>query len=163
MGVEEAVNIADLRLQAKRRLPRVIFDIIDSASEDELVLAKIIGLLRAHTLPPRVLQGVKEREQATTLFGRPYPTFFGIAPMGIIGIVRKDVELSLALAAYEAEIPMILSGVSAHPWRRSCQGARQLRRCGWGRGRESRDRRPHGRDRPDHGPDRRVQERRHAP
>jgi isopentenyl diphosphate isomerase/L-lactate dehydrogenase-like FMN-dependent dehydrogenase len=114
MNVSKAVNIADLRLQAKRRLPKVIFDLVDSASEDELVLAKNIERLRAHTLIARVLQGVPKREQATTLFGRPYSTFFGIAPMGMIGIVRKDIELSLAEAAHAAEVPMILSGASAH-------------------------------------------------
>lgn len=114
MNVERAVNIADLRLQAKRRLPRVIFELIDSASEDELVMVKNIERLKAHTLMARVLQGVPKREQATTLFGRPYSTFFGISPMGMIGIVRKDVEFNLAEAAHLAEIPMILSGASAH-------------------------------------------------
>jgi isopentenyl diphosphate isomerase/L-lactate dehydrogenase-like FMN-dependent dehydrogenase len=114
MNVERAVNIADLRLQAKRQLPRVIFELIDSASEDELVMAKNIERLKAHTLMARVLQGVPRREQATTLFGRPYSTFFGISPMGMIGIVRKDIELNLAEAANLAGIPMILSGASAH-------------------------------------------------
>ena len=114
MGAERAVNIADLRLQAKRRLPKVIFEIIDHASEDDLVLVKNVERLRAHTLMARVLMGVPEREQSTTLFGREYSTFFGISPMGIIGIIRKDVELILAEAAHDADIPMILSGASAH-------------------------------------------------
>jgi len=114
MGVERAVNIADLRLQAKRRLPKVIFEIIDHASEDDLVLARNMERLQAHTLMARVLMGVPKREQATTLFGRDYSTFFGISPMGIIGIIRKDVELILAEAAHDAKLPMILSGASAH-------------------------------------------------
>ncbi len=113
-AVERAVNIADLRLLAKRRLPRVIFEIIDHASEDDLVLARNMERLRAHTLMARVLMGVEGREQATTLFGREYRTFFGISPMGMIGIIRGDVEPILAEAAHDAGVPMILSGASSH-------------------------------------------------
>ena len=35
MHLAEAVNIEDLRLMAKRRLPRAIFDFFDGGAEDE--------------------------------------------------------------------------------------------------------------------------------
>lgn len=114
MSVEKAVSIADLRLLAKRRVPRVVFDILDGASEDEVVLGRSIERMRAYTLTPRVLRGVAERSQKTTLFGKTYPSFFGIAPMGTIGIIRRDIEFDLVEAASEAGIPMALSGSSAH-------------------------------------------------
>ena len=36
--MHHAVNIADLRLAAKRRLPRVVFDYIDGAADAEVTL-----------------------------------------------------------------------------------------------------------------------------
>ncbi len=114
MPVSKAVSIADLRLMAKDRVPRVIFEMLDSASEDDLVLERSVERLRAHVLVPRVLRGVATRDQSATLFGRTYASCFGVAPMGTIGMVRKDVELLLAEAANLADVPMILSGASAH-------------------------------------------------
>ena len=38
MNLTSAVNIADLRILARRRLPRVIFDFMDGGAEDEITL-----------------------------------------------------------------------------------------------------------------------------
>jgi (S)-mandelate dehydrogenase len=115
MRVSSAVNISDLRSLAKRRLPRVIFDLLDGASEDERALALNLARLRQYSLVPRVLRAAVQREQSTTLFGQTYSTFFGISPTGFISLLRRDIELMLANAAHKANIPMILSGVSAEP------------------------------------------------
>ena len=50
MQLQNAVNIADLRLLAKRRLPRVMFDLLDGASEDERALSMNLARLREHAL-----------------------------------------------------------------------------------------------------------------
>lgn len=113
MQAQDAVNIADLRLLAKRRLPRVMFDLLDGASEDERAAAFNVAHLREYSLVPRVLRAVAQRDQSTTLFGKTYSTFFGISPTGFISLLRRNVELKLATAAQQANIPMILSGVSS--------------------------------------------------
>lgn len=113
MQAQDAVNIADLRLLAKRRLPRVMFDLLDGASEDERAAAFNVAHLREYSLVPRVLRAVAQRDQSTTLFGKTYSTFFGISPTGFISLLRRNVELMLATAAQQANIPMILSGVSS--------------------------------------------------
>ena len=115
MQATRAVSIADLRRLAKRRLPRVIFDLLDGASEDERALALNQAQLREYSLVPRVLRAVAQRDQSTELFGKKYSSFFGIAPTGFISLLRRDIELMLAGAAQEAGLPMILSGVSAEP------------------------------------------------
>jgi (S)-mandelate dehydrogenase len=115
MQLQNAVNIADLRLLAKRRLPRVMFDLLDGASEDERALSMNLARLREHALVPRVLRGAEQRDQSTTLFGKTYSSFFGISPTGLISLLRRDIELMLATAAQLADLPMTLSGVSAEP------------------------------------------------
>ena len=38
MSVARAVTVADLRLMARRKLPRAVFDFIDGAADDENTL-----------------------------------------------------------------------------------------------------------------------------
>ena len=108
-----AVSIADLRLLARRRLPRVIHGLLEGASEDERLLALTYERLRAWSLVPRRLRDVSVRTQATELFGRTWASCFGIAPPGTIGILRRDIEFHLAAAARQANIPIGVSGASA--------------------------------------------------
>ncbi|MDB5531944.1 MAG: hypothetical protein JWO28_259, partial [Hyphomicrobiales bacterium] len=68
-----------------------------------------------YLLVQRVLRNGRPRDQSTTIFNKSYSTCFGIAPTGFIGVMRNGIELMLAEAALEANIPMILSGVSAQP------------------------------------------------
>jgi (S)-mandelate dehydrogenase len=115
MQTDKAVNIADLRLLAKRRLPRIIFEVLDGASEDQRALARNMARMGEYLLVQRVLRNGRPRDQSTTIFNKNYSTCFGIAPTGFIGVMRSGIELMLAEAAREANIPMILSGVSAQP------------------------------------------------
>lgn len=108
-----AVSVADLREMARRRLPRVIYGLLEGASEDERALALNYERLRAWSLVPRRLRDVSVRSQATTLFGRTWATCFGIAPTGTIGPLGRDVEFNLARAARVADIPIGVSGASA--------------------------------------------------
>lgn len=115
MKAERAVSIRDLRILAQRRLPRVLFDLVDGASEDERAKGLNERRLAEYSLVPRVLRGVTARDQSTTLFGRKYASCFGIAPTGSIGILRRNIEFMLAEAAAQADIPVVLSGGSAEP------------------------------------------------
>ena len=109
-----AVSIADLREMARRRLPRVIYGVLEGASEDERALALNYERLRAWSLVPRRLRDVSTRSQATTVFGRRWASCFGIAPTGTIGPLRRDIEFHLARAARAGGIPLGVSGASAH-------------------------------------------------
>ena len=111
--MKNAINIADLRELARRRVPRAVFELLDSASEDGRVLALGLARLQQYSLVPRVLRGPDQRDQSATLFGRKWSASFGIAPTGTVGILRRDIELHLARAAARADIPMIISGASA--------------------------------------------------
>lgn len=70
MRTDKTVNIADLRLLAKRRLPRIVFEVLDGASEDQRALARNMARLQEYLLVQRVLRNGRPRDQSTTLFGK---------------------------------------------------------------------------------------------
>src|SRR4051812_23548967 len=75
MSLERVASISDLRALAKRNVPRVVFDLLDGAAQDELVLKNSVERFREHSFVPRVLLGASKRDQATTLFGKTYSSF----------------------------------------------------------------------------------------
>lgn len=112
MRAADALSVADLEQLAKRRLPRLLFDLIESGVEDEHGVARNRDAFAVHQLWPRYLIDVSCRDQRTTLFGRTWASPFGISPTGIAGIFRRDAELMLAEAAREEGVPFILAGAS---------------------------------------------------
>ena len=113
MRVQDAISIVDLERMAKRRLPRVLFNAIQSGVEDELGVARNAAGFHRHQLLPRHLVDVREREQSATIFGRTYASPFGIAPTGIAELFKRGADLMLARAAASAKVPSIMSGSSA--------------------------------------------------
>jgi (S)-mandelate dehydrogenase len=109
MKLERIVNIDDLRLAAKRRLPRIAFDFIEGGVEGESGLARNEEAFRRYRLLPRYLVDVLSRDQSTTLFGRRYDSPFGICPTGAAGLWRTGADDMLAQAAKAANIPFLMS------------------------------------------------------
>lgn len=112
MNLASAVNIGDLRLAAKRRLPRVLFDWIDGGAGDEAALEQSVAGFAAARLLPRYLVDISSRSLAQTLFGRAYALPFGVAPMGNAGLFRPGADIAMAQAAQAANAPFILSGAT---------------------------------------------------
>jgi (S)-mandelate dehydrogenase len=112
MNVEKAINIDDLKLFAKRRMPRISFDFVEGGVEDEYGLDHNAAAFRNRRLVPRYLTDVSTRHQTVTLFGKTYASPFGIAPTGLAGLFRRNADLFLATAAVEANIPYIMSSVA---------------------------------------------------
>jgi (S)-mandelate dehydrogenase len=109
MNVEQGVNLDDLRLLAKRRLPKIAVDFIEGGVDDELCLKRNREAFACYTLLPRYLNDVSTRDQSATLMARSYAHPFGISPMGILGLFRPDADLKLAQAAADANIPYLMS------------------------------------------------------
>ena len=80
MKLDDAVNIDDLRLLAKKRLPKIAFDFIEGGTEDEDGLSRNERMFREQRIVPRYLVDVSERDQTQELFGRTYASPFGISP-----------------------------------------------------------------------------------
>jgi L-lactate dehydrogenase (cytochrome)/(S)-mandelate dehydrogenase len=108
--IDRAINIEDLRVIAKRHLPKLCYDFIEGGVEDEVGLQRNLDGFTRRRLVPRYLVDVAKRDQSATVFGRSYACPFGIAPTGLAGLWRPGADLMLAEAAQAANIPFILSG-----------------------------------------------------
>ncbi len=112
MKLERAINIDDLRRQAKARLPRIIFDFIEGGVEDEHCLRNNAAAFSGHRFLPRYYGDMGPVTQSTTIFGQDYAAPFGIGPTGLAGLFRPGADGFLAKAAAQARIPFVLSTVS---------------------------------------------------
>src|SRR5688572_21821799 len=108
-----AVNIEDLRLLAKRRLPRAIFDFFDGGAEDEVTLRDNRAAFERVRLLPRVLVDVSKVDTAIDLFGKRTALPLAIAPTGGISAGRYGAELILARAAKAFGVPFTMATRSA--------------------------------------------------
>jgi L-lactate dehydrogenase (cytochrome) len=105
----EPVNIDDLRVRARRRLPKVVFDFIDGGAQDERTLAANRADFARIQLLPKVLVDVSQRTLATTVLGRPIAMPLLLAPTGVTGLATPRGEIHAARAAEAAGIPYVLS------------------------------------------------------
>jgi len=64
------------------------------------------------TFTPKFMQGRFEPDTSTTLFGTQYALPFGVAPVGLTGLMWPEAEKILARAAGQYRIPYSLSTVA---------------------------------------------------
>jgi (S)-mandelate dehydrogenase len=112
-NLDRAVSIEDLRVLAKRRLPRAIFDFFDGGAEDEVTLRENRAAFERVRLLPRVLVNVAAVDTRISLFGKPSPLPLAIAPTGGISAGRAGAELILARAAKAYGVPFTLATPAA--------------------------------------------------
>ena len=104
-----ALSIADLRLLARRRLPRAVFDFIDGGAGDEVTLRDNEAAFRDWVLLPRVAVDVSRRSMHTTIAGNRSALPLMLAPTGLAGFFWPSGEMAAASAAAAAGIPFCLS------------------------------------------------------
>ena len=102
----------DFEAAARRRLPWPIFQYVAGAAETGSSLRANRASFADHAFVPRTLVDVSRRDLGVTLFGKRYDAPFGIAPMGLQGIVAHRGDLVLAQAAGRENIPFVMSGSS---------------------------------------------------
>lgn len=105
-------TVDDLREKARKRIPGFAFDYLDGGCNEELNLRRNTRELRDITLMPRYLRPYSGADMKTELFGHVYDAPFGIAPIGLQGLMWPNATGILARAAYEHNIPFILSTVA---------------------------------------------------
>jgi L-lactate dehydrogenase (cytochrome) len=104
--------IDDLRMLARRKVPRAFFDYADSGSYNEETLRANRSDLEAIKLRQRVLVDVSQRSLATTVVGQKISAPLILAPVGLTGMQHGNGEILSAQAANEAGIPYALSTMS---------------------------------------------------
>jgi L-lactate dehydrogenase (cytochrome) len=111
-GMRPAACIRELRDEARRRIPRAIFDYADGGAYAELTLAANRRDLDAIRLRQRVMIDVSHRAMATTILGQPSALPLVIAPTGLTGLFHPNGEIHGARAAAAAGVPFCLSTMS---------------------------------------------------
>jgi len=110
-----ALNIEDLRVLAKKRLTKGLFEFCDRGSEDDVALHHNRDALERIKLRSRVLNNTSERHTRSTLFGKPVDMPVVIGPTGPAGFVWYRGETELAKAANKAGIPFTVASTSNTP------------------------------------------------
>jgi L-lactate dehydrogenase (cytochrome) len=105
-------NIEDLRVLARRRIPKALFEYVDGGSYDELTLRANRADLDAIRLRQRVMMDTSKRDLTTTLLGEKVAMPVAIAPTGLTGLIHGDGEILAARAAEAAGLKFCLSTLS---------------------------------------------------
>lgn len=104
--------IEDLRKRAQQKIPRFAFEYLDGGCNEDINLAKNTSDLHKIELKPLYLNEHRGSSLKTTLFGHTYDAPFGIAPVGLQGLMWPGAPEILARAAHAHNIPFILSTVT---------------------------------------------------
>ena len=109
MKLDRALSVADLRLMARRRLPRAVFDFIDGAADDETTLAANSSDFDSIHLKQRIMAGIPATSLETQVLGSTVAAPLMIGPTGLANMTCPDADLILAREASAAGIPFVLS------------------------------------------------------
>jgi L-lactate dehydrogenase (cytochrome) len=105
-------SISDLRDRARQRIPRFVWDYLDSATGKEAALQRNRDKLDEILFDPAILSGEIEVNLSKSFLGRDYPLPFGIAPVGMSGMMWPEAEKHLAQLGRAENIPYGLSTVA---------------------------------------------------
>ncbi|SFH65293.1 L-lactate dehydrogenase (cytochrome) [Collimonas sp. OK307] len=104
--------VEDLRLLAKKRVPKAFYDYADSGSYTESTYRANSSDLAALHLRQRVAINVDQRSTRSTMIGHDVTMPVAIAPTGLTGMQWANGEMLGAIAAEKFGIPFTLSTMS---------------------------------------------------
>ena len=105
-------SVPDLRERAKSKIPKFAFEYLDGGCNDDVNLKKNTLRIRDVELKPKYLVDYQPPSLKTELFGHVYDAPFGISPVGLQGLMWPKSPEILAKAAFEHNIPFVLSTVT---------------------------------------------------
>jgi L-lactate dehydrogenase (cytochrome) len=101
-----------LREKARRSIPRFAFEYLDGGCNEEVNLRNNTADIRKIELRPVYLKEYAGVDLSASVLGQTYSAPFGIAPIGLQGLVWPGAPEILARAAAGHNIPFILSTVT---------------------------------------------------
>ena len=105
-------NIEDLRVLAKKRVPRMFYDYADSGSWTEGTYRANESDFRKILLRQRVAVNMENRSTAVRMVGQDAKMPVALAPVGLTGMQHADGEIHAARAAEKFGVPFTLSTMS---------------------------------------------------
>jgi L-lactate dehydrogenase (cytochrome) len=112
LSPSRVVNIADLRLLARRRLPRMVFDYIDGGADAEVTLRENSRVFEDVAFRPQCAVALDACALQTSVLGHDLALPFVLAPVGSSRMFWPRGEAVAARAAGEAGTAYILSTLS---------------------------------------------------
>jgi L-lactate dehydrogenase (cytochrome) len=105
-------SIDDLRMKAQKNIPKFAFEYLDGGCNEDVNLHRNISELREVQLRPQYIKNFNGYSIKTKLLGIEYDAPFGIAPIGLQGLIWPNSPEILAKAAFKYNIPFVLSTVT---------------------------------------------------
>jgi L-lactate dehydrogenase (cytochrome) len=111
-ALHKLLSISDFEREAKRRLPKAVFEYVRGGTEDEVALVGNRVVFDQLVFRARGLRNVSARSQSVSVLGQTYASPFGFAPTGVNAIVCHDCDSKLAREVARSQLPYIISGAS---------------------------------------------------
>jgi L-lactate dehydrogenase (cytochrome) len=105
-------EIADLKKLARKRVPRMFFQYVDSGSWSETTYRQNSDDYAGIKFRQRVAVDMSNRSLQSELIGQPVRMPVALAPVGLSGMQYADGEIKAALAAEKFGVPYTLSTMS---------------------------------------------------
>ena len=126
--LRRAASVEDLRDQARRRVPRAVFDYTDGGAGREVSLRRSRAAFDRVEFLPTVLRDVSSVDVSTTVLGRPAALPLVMAPTGFTRMMNHQGEPAVARAAARAGVPYALSTMGTTSPERLAAEAPEARR-----------------------------------
>lgn len=102
-------SVTDMEQEAARRMPKFIHDYMIGGIGHEACVQRNRNALNSVQLMPRYLSNAQIPDIQTSILGYTFDAPFGVAPLGLSGLMWPNLEIILARAARLHNIPYILS------------------------------------------------------
>lgn len=106
------VSVDQVRLLARRSLPRMVFDFADGGAETEGTMRRNESAFEHLRFIPRPLGGALKRDLSVDLFGTKLSMPLLVGPTGFAGLFWPEGEIAAARAAHNAGIGYVMSHAS---------------------------------------------------
>ena len=124
-SLSQSVSMADLKCRAKKRVPKFAFEYIEEGCNAGVAIQHNRHMLDSLRLEPHYLETYQAPNLTTHILGREYSAPYGIAPLGLTGLVWPQASVMHAKAARTANIPFVLSTVSTLALEEAAKHAQQ--------------------------------------
>ena len=106
-------DVEDLKAHAQKRMPKFAFDYLVGGCMEEISVARNRADISSVQLRSQLLKTFNGSNLEVELFGHTYSAPFGIAPVGLQGLMWPRAPEILAKSAADKNIPYVLSTVSS--------------------------------------------------
>jgi len=110
--MKKILEINDLKILAKKKLPKMFYDYVDSGSYTESTYIENETDFNKIKLRQRVGRDISSSRLSKKFLGKEYKLPFGFSPCGMGGMLYPDGEILVAKACEKNGIPYILSTMS---------------------------------------------------